>query len=355
MPSRREEVRQSGPAHECGQQPAAAADRLHCGPEHDHGVSRYQSGQGTEGELHLPGTPLILHRPGRKADLVQAVAQRADRALDAIEPGFGEELVALLEDLDRRRRCRHPRLVQADAIADQADDVVLDLEPRGVRVPGLLESLKLLAHDGAPIERHRPAVAEVDITEHPAGAIRPGQDSKGRWVRHDHHVGEAGEFLDTKAAARAERGWKHRVAGVEAVDGAGEVRSVAHRRDRGLGREELGAWHAVLVDKHDPHRAQLLVANLGRHPACRLELLLGVQSVLGDEPRYADAVVGLRAVVLLLHTAPLCSAWPSSADRIESISWVAKAFGCMSARVSSVSVRCTPGICQTRSRRSSRR
>ena len=306
MPSRREEVRQSGPAHECGQQPTAAADRLHCGPEHDHGVSRYQSGQGTEGELHLPGTPLILHRPGRQADVVQAVAQRADRALDAIEPGFGEELVSLLEDLDRRWRRRGARLVQADAIAGQANDVVLHLEPRGVRVAGLVESLKLLAHDGAPIERHRPAVAEVDITEHPAGAIRPGQDSKGRWVGHDNHVRETGEFLDAKATACAERGREHGVGGVEAVDRAGEVRPIAHRRDRRLGREELGAWHAVLVDKHNPDRAQPLVANLGRDLACRLELLVGVESVLGDEPGRADAVVGRGAVVLLVHTAPPC-------------------------------------------------
>src|SRR5580700_10117527 len=116
-----------------------------------------------------------IDRGGRPMSL-QAVAQGADGALDAVEPGFGEKLVALLEDLDGRWRRRRAGLVQADAIAGQANDVVLHLAPSGVRAPGPGESLKLPAHDGAPIQWHRSAVAEVHITEHLTGAICPGQD-----------------------------------------------------------------------------------------------------------------------------------------------------------------------------------
>src|SRR5450759_2781487 len=111
----------------------------------------------------------------------------------------------------------------------------------------------------------------------------------------------------------------------------------------------------MLVDEHDTDGAESLLANLPSHSPGRRALFLAVQSVLLHEAGTADALVRGLALARLGHAVPPCWARPSTAARMESMSCVAKHFGCISARVRSVSVRCTPGICHTLSSSSSRR
>ena len=355
VPARREEVGQPGIAHEGRQQAAAAADRFGGGAEHDHRVRRVKATQRTEGELHLARAPLVLHRPRRQADVEEAVAQCADRPLDAVEPRLGQELVALLEHVDDWRHGRHARLVEGNAIVDEADDVELHFQTGHVRIARLFEPTQLLAKDGAAVERHGATVAEVDVANQPAGAVRPGQHTERLRVRDDEQVWEAGELVDPEAAAGREGGREHPVGGVEAVDGSGEVGAVAHRGDGRLGGEELRTGHPMLVDEHDTNGAKPLLANLRSHFPGRRELFLAVQSVLLHEAGTTDSVVRGLALARPGHVVPPCLARPSTAARMESMSCVAKHFGCISARVSSVSVRCRPGICHTLSSSNSRR
>ena len=103
VPAGGEEIRQRGPAHERGQQPAPLADLLDRRPEQYRGVGRGQSRYGREAELELAGTPLVLDRPRRQADVAKRVPHRLQGVTHAVQPHLGQELIAPLEHADRRR------------------------------------------------------------------------------------------------------------------------------------------------------------------------------------------------------------------------------------------------------------
>ena len=141
----------------------------------------------------------------------------------------------------------------------------------------------------APVERHRSAVREVDVADQPARAIRPRQDLKRGRVGHHDDVGEARELVDPKAPALDEGGRKDAVAGVEAVDRAGEVRAVVHRRDRSRPGHVLAACDPVLVDENESHRPQPELLDARRDPGTCPRLLIGVKPVPLDETRGSEA------------------------------------------------------------------
>src|ERR1039457_4911518 len=146
-----------------------------------------------------------------------------------------------------------------------------------------------LAADQAPaVKRHRLAIAEVDVTQHPAGAVRPRQHPEGGRIGHHHYVGKPGELLDAETAAAGERGYEHLVTGVQAVDSAGEVEAVGQRRDGGLWGQHLAARHAVLVDDREPDRPQAKLADPGRDLLRRGLPRRASQVVLGHEARLPD-------------------------------------------------------------------
>ncbi len=135
-------------------------------------------------------------------------------------------------------------------------DVELDLDPGQEVVPRLGQRTKDPPQQPAPVQRHRLPVAEVHVAQHPPGAIRPRQDPERGRIGHQHHVREPGELLDAEPAAPRERGHEHLVAGVQAVDRAGEVEPVGHGRDGRLRGQHLAPRHAVLVDHGQPDRPQ---------------------------------------------------------------------------------------------------
>ena len=294
VPAGGEEVRQRGPAHERGQQPAPLADLLDRRPEQHRGVGRGQPGYGCEAELKLAGAPLVLDRSRRQADVEKGVPHCLQRVAHAVQPHLGQELIAPLEHADRWRWRGEAGVLRRQLLRRADDDRELDLDAGQVVIPGRGQVAKHPAEQSAAVERHRLPVAEVDVAQHPSGPVCPWQHPEGGRVGHHDHVGETGELLDAEAAAAGERGHEHLVAGVQAVDGAGEVEPVGHRGDGGVGGQHLAARHAVLVDDRQPNGPQAKFADPGRDLLHHGRPLSGgrpvlCQPVTGYEPRLADA------------------------------------------------------------------
>ncbi len=220
-------------------------------------------------------------------------------AAHAVQPHFGQELVAALEHADRRRGRGEPGVLRRQLLRRADDHAELDLEPGQEVVAGLAERGERPAKQAAAVQRHRLPVAEVDVAQHPAGPVRPRQHPEGARVGHHDHVGEPGELRDAEPAAARERGHEHLVAGVQAVDRAGEVEPVGHRRDGGLRGHHLAARHAVLVDDGQPHGAQPELADPGRHLVHVVGPVRPVwpgQPVTGHEPRLPYAGYPARSI-----------------------------------------------------------
>ena len=169
------------------------------------------------------------------------------------------------------------------------DDVVLDLNARQVVVAGVGELSQRPAHEPATVQRHRLPVGEIDVAQHPAGPVGPGQDAERRGVRHEHDVREAGHLLEAESAASGEGRHEHLIAGVEAVDGTGEVEAVGQGSDRHLRRQRLSARHPVLVNDDQPDGTQVAFTDLARDRLGRGGLRGCVQAVSRDEARLAYA------------------------------------------------------------------
>ena len=291
VPAGGEEVRQRGPAHERGQQPAPLADLLDRRPEQHRRVGRGQPGHGREAELELTRAPLVLDRARRQADVVQRVPQRLQCRPHAVQPHLGQELVTALEHADRRRGRGEPGVLRRQLLRRADDDAELDLEPGQVVVPGLAEVGEHPAEQAAAVQRHRLPVAEVDVAQHPAGPVRPRQHPEGARVGHHDHVGEPGELRDPEPATARERGHEHLVAGVQAVDRAGEVEPVGHRRYRRRGDIILPrgtpCWSttASRTVRRSSSRIRAVTSSARGVPPVTGT---GVQPVTLDEPRLPD-------------------------------------------------------------------
>src|SRR5262245_15571008 len=290
VPSRREEVRQGRPAHESRQQPPALTDLLNGGAEQDHSIRGREAADGTEAELDLAGTPLVLHRAGRQPDRGQSVTDRLQRVGHAVQPYLRQELVALLEGAHVWWWRGESRVLRHDPLSAEPDDVVLDLYPGEEVVARIAEFPQHAAHQAAPVRRHRLAVGEVDVAVHPPGTVGPRQDPAGGHIRYQHDVRESGELIDAEPAARREGWHEHLVAGVETVDRPGEVEAVRQGGDRHLRRKRLAARNAVLIDDGQPDGAQVKLAYPARERIRLRGLLGGVQTMAGYEAMLANPV-----------------------------------------------------------------
>ncbi|MEY9510279.1 hypothetical protein ABIF16_001010 [Bradyrhizobium elkanii] len=76
-----------------------------------------------------------------------------------------------------------------------------DLEAGDEIVAAAAELIEHLAIEVAGRERHRPAVAEIEVAEQPAGVLRPGQHAERGGVGDHQHVGRALHLLHAEAAA----------------------------------------------------------------------------------------------------------------------------------------------------------
>ena len=291
VPAGREDVRQRRPAHERGEQPAPAADRLHRAAEEDHCVRRRKPLQRAEGEFDLPRAPLVLDRPRWQPDFPEPVPNRLERVADTVKPHVGQELIAPLEHLDlgRRTGLALADLLEPDLRTGEPRDVELDLEAGHVPVPRLAQPGKLGSQLRPPVEGHRSAAREVDVADHPPRAVGPREHAERGRIGHDHDVGEPGELVDPEAAALHERGREHPVARVEAVDRAREVGAVVHGGDCTGSGYVLAACDSVLVDENEAHRPQPELLDARGDAGHCMRLLVGVQAVPLDEAGRSEA------------------------------------------------------------------
>ena len=193
--------------------------------------------------------------------------------LDLVEALLGQILIAVRQQADRGRAAglagvlgRHMRVVELE-------QVEFDLEPGDEIIAALAE----LVHDRAiklpRRERHRLAVAEIEIAQHPARARRPRQRAERQGVRHHQRVGGAFHLLQPEAAAGGEHGKHGLVRSVLGKQRGGDAAAAFQRGQRLAGDQRLAAQDAVLVGKGEADGFEFLLFGDRAQAARRLALL----------------------------------------------------------------------------------
>ena len=132
-------------------------------------------------------------------------------------------------------------------------------------------------------ERHRAAVAEIEVAQQPARGRRPRQHAKRRRVRHHQHVGGAFHLLHAEAAAGGEHRKHRAVRGVLGEHRGGDGAAALQRGERLARDQRLAAQDAVLVRKRQPDHFELLFLDDAAQAARRLLLLVRPQPVTLDK------------------------------------------------------------------------
>ncbi len=149
--------------------------------------------------------------------------------------------------------------------------------------PRLARLAQHLAIERARRERHRAAVAEIQVAQHPARRRCPGQHAEGGGIRHHQHVGRALHLFHTEAAAGGEHGKHRAVRGVFREHGGGDGAAALQRGDRLRGDDGLAAQNAVLVGEGEADDLEILLLDDAAHPRRRVLLLIRPQRMTRDE------------------------------------------------------------------------
>ena len=121
---------------------------------------------------------------------------------------LGQVLVALVQ---QRHVGRLARLAGLACVTDaelallQLEEMELDFQAGDEVVAAVGQRLQRALVDMARVERHRPAVGEEDVAQHPARVRRPGQGAEGGGIGQHQHVGRALQLLHAEAARPAAR------------------------------------------------------------------------------------------------------------------------------------------------------
>ena len=83
----------------------------------------------------------------------------------------------------------------------ELEHMELDLEAGHVVEAGVGELLQRAAIEMAGRERHRLAVGEIDVAQHPAGLRRPGQHAEGGGIGDHQEIAAALHLRHAEAAA----------------------------------------------------------------------------------------------------------------------------------------------------------
>jgi hypothetical protein len=159
----------------------------------------------------------------------------------------------------------------------------LDFEPGDVVEASLGKPLQYAAIKMPGRERHRLAVGEIDVAQHPTRPLRPRQHAEGQGIGDHQEVAAALHLRHAEPAAGGENR-KHRfVRGVLGKQRGGDGAAVAHR-GRGLARHHgFSAQNAVLVGKRQADDLESLFLDPFIGAGRRLELLVAPQAVALDE------------------------------------------------------------------------
>ncbi len=247
VPAGGEHVRQFRPAHEGGVIAVAARDLFHGRAEQHHVVGGRQPLGRRKSEFALARAELDLDRSQGQAERQHVAADDFQRRLHLVVALLGQVLIAVREQADGRRPSGLAGILRRHVRVFELEEVKFDLEPRDEIVAALSQLIEHLAIEMARGERHRAAVAEIEVAEQPARRRRPGQHAKRRRIRHHQHVGGAFHLLHAETAAGREHR-KHRlVRGVLGQHRGGDGAAAFERGDRFAGDQRLAAQDAVLV------------------------------------------------------------------------------------------------------------
>ena len=264
MPTRREQVRQTRPAHEARKQAVPSRDLLAGCAQQNHGVGGVKPGLRPEGEFALARAQFDFERAQRHVEREDAAADRLQRGRHLVEARLGEILIALIEKAHLRRLRRPGRVCWAKPRIVELEQMKLDFEAGEIIEAGDAEARQRLAQNLPRRKRHRLAVPEIDVAQQPAGTRaavfrRPRQHAERRRVRHHDEIAAALHLCHAEAAARRE----HRIRGL-VRDVLGEKRgrhaNAASHQARGLRRHRgLAAQHAMLVGERKAHEVELVL------------------------------------------------------------------------------------------------
>jgi hypothetical protein len=246
-------------------------------------------------DLQLVGPQLDLDAAQLDPHPFQRLADAPGGGLDLVAEVFAQQLVALVDRLDRGRRGAAADPVVVGEMRSPPVEVELDLQPRDVGEPGDARAVQRRAEHAAAAERHLLTVAEPQVTEDPRGVLGPGHEVERRGVRHHHHVGRARHLGHAEAAVGVE-GREHRRAGrVLRQQRRHTAQPTAERGGQPARRDRLAVQDPVLVHKGHPDRPQALRADPRQDGSRRFLLLLGPEPELLDEPHASvpRAVVGV--------------------------------------------------------------
>jgi hypothetical protein len=148
---------------------------------------------------------------------------------------------------------------------------------------GLGEPLQRAAIKMAGRERHRLAVGEIDVAQHPPRLRRPRQHAEGGGIGDHQKVAAALHLGHAEAAAGREDRKRRLVRGVLGQERGRHRAAVAHHRRGLVCHDRLSAQDAVLVGKRqaDDLEPVFLDPLVGLDRG--LELLVAPQSVALDE------------------------------------------------------------------------
>jgi len=308
MPAARHHVGQRWAAHEAGETAVAPRDLLHRRTEQDHGVGGGEPDLRAERELALARPELDLDRAQRQAERLHAAADLLQHRIELIEPRLGEVLESLGDQADLRRGRRPGGVLRREARIDDAEQVEFDLEPGHEIEAGGAEPRQCVAVDPPRRERHRLAVGEIDVAQHPAGARRPWQHAKRRRVRDHDEITAALHFLEAEAAARREHRKRGLVGGVLGEQRRRHGDAALEGGRRRLRHQSLAAQDAVLVGERKPHQFELVLLDRLQSGLRGGGLLVVPQTMAIDEARRGRSARALR------HQCPLAQllvAWRS--------------------------------------------
>ena len=247
VPAGGEHVRQFRPAHEGGVIAVAAGDLLHGATKQHHVVGGREPLGRLEGEFALARAELDLDRSQRQAERQHVAADDFQRRLHLVVALLGQVLIAVRQQADGRRPPGLAGILRRHVRVFELEEVEFDLEARDEIVTAASQLIEHLAIEMARGERHRAAVAEIEVAQQPACGRRPGQHAERRRVRHHQHVGGAFHLLHAKTAAGGEHREHRLVRGVLGEHRGGDGAAAFERSQRFARDQRLAAQDAVLI------------------------------------------------------------------------------------------------------------
>ena len=225
----------------------AAGDLLHGASETAPCCRRAQSLGRRKSEFALARAELDLDRSQGQAERQHVAPDDFQRRLHLVVALLGQILIAVRQQAHRRRPPGLAGILRRHVRVFQLEEVEFDLEARDEIVTAASELIEHLAIEMARGERHRAAVAEIEVAQQPSRRRRPGQHAKGSRVCHHQHVGGTLHLLHAKAAAGSEHREHRLVRGVLGEHRGGDGAAAFQRGHRFARDQRLATQNAVLI------------------------------------------------------------------------------------------------------------